>query len=97
MSLEGGTLSSAYTIYSTVPFILLMNYFAGSPYFPATLNLSRIRYLSLEIHFNIIVQIDICVLDYCTIVLPLDLKAFVPICNLFSLTVSWDCHVKGPS
>lgn len=65
--------------------------------FSCTLNLSRIRHLSLELHFNIIVQIDICVLDYCTIVLPLDLKAFMPMCNFFSLAISWDCHVKGPS
>lgn len=65
--------------------------------FSCTLNLSRIRHLSLELHFNIIVQIDICVLDYCTIVLPLDLKAFMPMCNFFSLAISWDCHVKEPS
>lgn len=59
------------------PAILLINYSAESPYFPASLNLSRISSLSLEPHFNVIAQIDSThLLYYFTLGLPLDLKIF---------------------
>lgn len=54
-----------------------MNYSAESHCFPASLNLSRISFQSLEPHFNVIAQIDgTYLLGSCTLGLPLDLKNF---------------------
>lgn len=79
------------------PAILLINYSAESPNSPANLNLSNISFQSLEPYFNVIAQIDsTCLLDYCTLGLPLDSKALMPKYNLFSLVISWDCCAKGP-